>query len=829
MERIAAMSERVIRIGFVLLFILVPLILTPWNYELFEYNKMMVTYGLTVLIVGAWIINMVAAGEIRIRRTPLDIPILLFVLSQLISTLFSMDPHVSWFGYYSRFNGGMLSVFTYVALYYAFVSNFSIFNFQFSIFNKFSKKLNDQIKNHASINSQSSTPAYPSSVINRLIPTILITGFIISLYGIAEHFGIDKHLWVQDVENRVFSTLGQPNWLAAYLIALCPIAWGFALWKMENGKWKMEKNHYQSPFFLLLPLSSIFYFLLSIIFFLTLLWTRSRSGFMALAAADVVFWGIIFLNFIRPRLKPLADIKGEAFKKFTYPFLFIHLAFLLIIVINGVYVKQIDDWITIKAWQQRISNITTRLRQGSGGQVKQLNNGTMEQPASPRGESNNEEKSEEQQNAQQPQDTKENTKSKSPLIESGVTDSGDIRKYVWQGAINAWISSPKTFLIGTGTETYAFAFYQYKPIGHNLTSEWDFLYNKAHNEYLNFLATTGVFGLGTYLLLIGSFIYWFIKSQITNHNFQRNYKYQTINIKPFPDEVGIIENLKFKIENLHIGLFSGWLSVLITNFFGFSVVITQIFFYLFPAMIFAVSSEKPTYLYFSLSHIQAQTKKRVIWITTVLSILLVCVFFVMWLADKHFARGYNLSRAGYLPQAYQALSSAISLNPTEPLYHDEQGNVLSTLALSAWKENQATMSQELATLSIRENNTALAISPKNVNFWKSRTKIYYALSSIDPLFFKEAITALEKGLTLSPLDPKMYYNLAILYGTAGFPDRALELMKKSVELKPNYREGYFGVYLLYKEGGMTYEAYQIIQEYLTKVDPTDKEFLELIQ
>src|SRR5688572_6290473 len=91
---------RVIRAGFYLLFALVPLLLTPWNYELFEYNKMMAVYAITAIIVTAWVIQMVQEKEIKIARTPLDIPLGLFVVSQLVSSVFSMDPHVSWFGYY---------------------------------------------------------------------------------------------------------------------------------------------------------------------------------------------------------------------------------------------------------------------------------------------------------------------------------------------------------------------------------------------------------------------------------------------------------------------------------------------------------------------------------------------------------------------------------------------------------------------------------------------------------------------------------------------------------------------------------------------------------
>ncbi|MCJ7826212.1 hypothetical protein MUP56_01180, partial [Patescibacteria group bacterium] len=363
----------------------------------------------------------------------------------------------------------------------------------------------------------------------------------------------------------------------------------------------------------------------------------------------------------------------------------------------------------------------------------------------------------------------------------------------------------------------------YKPIGHNLTSEWDFLYNKAHNEYLNFLATTGILGLGTYLVLIGIFVFWFVSYQIRSTKFEARNNIQIQNSKNISD-------FDIRISNLMpIALFSGWLSVLITNFFGFSVVITQLMFYLFPAMIISLSPQFQNKYFMYPICWDIRTKKIAAGGVALLSFFLLIALSLTWYSDKQFTRGYHLARSGYVPQAYQALSSAIALNPTEPIFHDEQGTILSTLALAAWKENEATMSQELATLSIKENDTALSISPNNVNFWKSRTKIFYALSPIDPSYLKEAINALEKGLTLSPQDPKMYYNLAILYGQAGLSDKSLEFMKKSIELKPNYRDGYYGLFLLYKEAGMPTEAQQTINEYLTKVDPTDKEFLELIQ
>ena len=44
--------------------------------------------------------------------------------------------------------------------------------------------------------------------------------------------------------------------------------------------------------------------------------------------------------------------------------------------------------------------------------------------------------------------------------EFGGTDSSKIRLLVWRGAIDIWLHNP---IFGSGLETYAFAYYQYRP------------------------------------------------------------------------------------------------------------------------------------------------------------------------------------------------------------------------------------------------------------------------------------------------------------------------------------------------------------------------------
>src|SRR5215216_6020900 len=112
-----------IRWSFYSLFFLVPLILWPDTFELFEFNKMWLVFAISLLIFFLWGSKMIIQKRFEIRKTPLDIPIALFLLSQIISTIYSIDPHVSFWGYYSRFNGGLLSTISYIFLYYAFATN----------------------------------------------------------------------------------------------------------------------------------------------------------------------------------------------------------------------------------------------------------------------------------------------------------------------------------------------------------------------------------------------------------------------------------------------------------------------------------------------------------------------------------------------------------------------------------------------------------------------------------------------------------------------------------------------------------------------------------
>ncbi len=409
-------SEKIIEYGFYGLAFLVPLVFTTSTFELFEFPKMILVYLLTILIVAAFLVKSILLGELKLPRTPLNKPIAAFVLINILSTIFSIDRYTSIFGYYTRFNGGLLSLLCYVTLYYIFIGEMG----------KSGKKRGGFIK------------------------TLLFSSFFVSLYGILQHFGIDKDYWVQDVQRRVFSTLGQPNWLAAFLVMVIPISLTYFLSEAKKARFSSVARG--SYYLLPIALYSAFWF------------TYSRSGLLGFGAAMGTF--LIFLG-------------RENLKRNWRPLVLMGLSWLLISALT---------------FSSKIAFAAT-----PSAQPQQPSTGSTVQ----------------------------------------------IRLAVWRGTLNLIKDHP---FLGTGPETFGYSFLPYRPVELNQTAEWEFLYNKAHNEYLNIAACTGLLGLATYLWIIGKFVLLNIRSrwsQASSGSTQNNI--------------------------LQAGVFAGWVGVLGSNFFGFSV------------------------------------------------------------------------------------------------------------------------------------------------------------------------------------------------------------------------------------------------------------------
>lgn len=98
---------------------LIPIFFLPFTFEMYEFNKQNLLWLFTFLAVVLWLINSILIKkEIVYKRTPLDIPIVIFVALWGISAIFSVDVFSSWFGYYGRFSDAYLSTLSFAFLYF---------------------------------------------------------------------------------------------------------------------------------------------------------------------------------------------------------------------------------------------------------------------------------------------------------------------------------------------------------------------------------------------------------------------------------------------------------------------------------------------------------------------------------------------------------------------------------------------------------------------------------------------------------------------------------------------------------------------------------------
>lgn len=691
---------------FYALFLTVPLAMHPNTSELFELNKMWLVYIYCLVLFFLWGTKMLLQRKFEIRRTPFDIFLLLFFASQILSTIFSMDVHTSFWGYYSRFNGGLLSTICYVFLFFAFSTNI----------------LTDD-------------KAESLKRASKYLIAIIISGVLVALWGLPSHFGydptclvfrgsLDVTCWTEAFQPKVrmFSTLGQPNWLAAFLMILIPITTAYTM--------SYAKKISKSNLFSIESLPFIGLLLSTLLFYLDLGWTLSQSGFIGFWIGDAVFVIIFFVLVLR---KYSLNLRNT----FTDKALIILLALQVGFVLTTFFTR-----IPIPSLSRYTFNVMMASK-----------NAQPKNTAAPQNE-----------NAQPSTPAQ-------PALESSITGSGEIRKIVWKGAIEIWKAYP---VFGSGVETYAFAYYKFRPVEHNLTSEWDYLYNKAHNEFLNYLATTGTVGLGTYLLFIFAFLYFAAK--------------YTLNLLK-RQETG---------NPLLPALVGSFIGIQVSNFFGFSVVNVNLMMFLIPLFYWAATKPDAKFFILPASYSEEASYEsagtgRIMVMIGIGAFCIYCLIFLInyWNADIAYGLGYNYNHINAYQEANPYLERAVRMRGGEDLYKNELSVNLAALALLAAQKQDQQATTEYATRAKLLSDEVARNNPHNVVYWKARTRVLFSLAEISASVLPDAINAIDTSSKLAPTDAKIVYNQALIYDQAGRHEEALSLLDKAIKLKPNYRDAYY--------------------------------------
>lgn len=638
--------QSLLRLTYLALVVLLPATFMATTSELFELPKFLLLLTCAIIVLFGYLTSCLQEKKLKLTlgRYPLvSYGVLVVLVTQAVATLFSEHPYTSFFGYYSRFHQGLLSTICYTVIYFGALKFLTLRDIQ------------------------------------KLLKASLATALIISVLAIGERFNLSvtcplinpsleakvrpptfsranfsNSCWktLTNPTSRSFATLGQPNWLAAYLLPHI-----FLLLYLSEQKKKRS-----------ITLITSYCLLLIAIWF-----TKSRSGYLAL--------GVGALSYIVLKLRQSGR---EALRPFI-PYLLSLLVILALALLPFTKSKVDDQHAPVPSTEQVAS-----------------------------------------------------------------TSSGDIRKIVWSGALQLFIKRP---ILGFGPETFAYTYYEVRPVSHNYTTEWDYLYNKAHNEYLNMAATTGLVGLLGYL-------FW--------HYTIWNTAWTIIPLskKTRQDEDRFLRSF---LPALGASL----LTIAVTNFFGFSVVPVYLLLTLlasFAGVQENAHPDPPAYLTLTAIFIMA------------IAILALPLRFL--LSDLHFTRGKALAANSRPNEAKQEFMSALRLRPNEDLYHSYLGETYA----------------ELGEVELAKHEIAVTLShnPYHLNYYKSRAKSWISLATKSPEYYASAIAELEAASRLAPTDPKLFYNLGLLYSRIGNIDKSTASLKHALDLKKDYYDPYYALTLLYE-------------------------------
>lgn len=639
-----------------LLFSLTPFIMSAQTSEIFEFNKLIFIYICTILITTGWVIYQIWYKP-PIKKIPLLIFLVLFVFSQFLSTVFSIDQHTSLYGYYGRFNGGLFSILTYSAL---FLVALQVFDRQ--------------------------------SVL-RLLKISFFTSVVVMCWGLLSKFNVDfscliftgkisNACWTNQFQPavRMFATLGQPNWLGAYLAIHFFIGLIFLARRLTTLN-NLKAITMQKIFANWDVRSSVIAGILCINL-LCIYFTKSRSSLLAVAG------GIISIIFV---------LAWHNLPKYSKLF---QATLLITIVAVIFYLSTLN-----------LSDIQIR----------------------------------------------------------NISESFDIRKVVWKGGMDLGFKYP---LFGTGVETFAYSYYFTRPVEHNYTSEWDFLYNKAHNEFVNYFATTGFLGIFTYCLWIfGSM--WYLQKKM--------------------------KEAKHKEEQIfHLFLLAALVAIHITNFFGFSTTTIQLFTYVIPALAYGVSQKN-----IPVSHSPSVIKYGLTFFSILVSMAMLVSTFKYRQADILFTQADRLPE-GEFDKSIDLIDQAINLKK-EHVYQDKLSTNLAAMAYLVNAQTgtaEAQLTERLISLSQKYNLDSLQQSPSNVLYFKTQAKNFYLFfeATGDERYIVKALQALDQARRLSPTDPKLWQTQALFYQSlagnydkeasqsAKYKKRAIVAVKQALKLKPNFTE-----------------------------------------
>lgn len=371
---------------------------------------------------------------------------------------------------------------------------------------------------------------------------------------------------------------------------------------------------------------------------------------------------------------------------------------------------------------------------------------------------------------------------------------------IWRDTLNMWIRNP---FFGTGIGTFHIYFPDYA--SKELRTIWpqkQFIINDAHNEYIQILSETGIFGFGIFI--------WFLVTFFTVIKELR----EKMVIHTSKDKLAKKTTVNYDKGDKYLiaGITSGIVGLLIQNIFSVDMRFTISSVYLFIA-VGIISSYLP-HSWIVRNKLRLSHK----YIALIFLILSFGFLSFSWKKDM-----FNLHLLNFIHIRIPELSIKTGIS--------DDGIGLSSFVLRPYLAHKRVASKiDFFDEKILEPLKTIEELKKVSEKYPNEAKIYEKLAWVyaKEKKFKEAILCYEKAISLNPNIPGPYNNLGNIYFLLGNRQTAIKYYEKSIDVAPEQIDARLNLGKLYYLEGMLKEASAHFNKVL-QIDPRNEEAIVMLK
>jgi tetratricopeptide (TPR) repeat protein len=370
---------------------------------------------------------------------------------------------------------------------------------------------------------------------------------------------------------------------------------------------------------------------------------------------------------------------------------------------------------------------------------------------------------------------------------------------IWQGTLELIRTQPNIgftpdllrpvrLFIGYGPEAMEVVFPRVYPPGLAYAEQREAVADRAHNELLDLIVTTGVLGLLAFLLLMGSFFYY---------------------------GFSLLRRTKdFKVQITLIALLSAMFAHLIEAQFGLLLPSADLLLWLYLAQVSvmyvtenaAVDPERIDLI--GSTHVEASADNAS-RLRILITLLVACTipFFASFsnvnllLADVYLRQGMQFKSARQYTESIVAYERATHTFPVEPRLYQYKAAAYYELAQSI-SDDKLEARTQLLQAGVDALAKALELQPLDPEYNACTGKLYrYWARTVDPGKFDQAVEFYERALQLAPRDAVYRNDLARVYFDAGRYEEAIRDLQLSLEIDPKFPATHYNLGLAYLKLG----------------------------